>query len=92
MLNGSTLKICFLMIVITLCALLVMLVAGVVFFKFPIEDSKILLGMMGIPALFGMIAQAFIHANITDVSNKQAIVAPTVPVAPITIPVVEVKP
>lgn len=83
MLNGSTLKICFLMIVFTLCAVVLFLVIGVIFYKFPVDESKLLLGMLGISALFGGITQAFIHANIIEASNKQDILAPTVPVAPL---------
>lgn len=64
--NGSTLKICFLMIVFTLCAVVLFLVGGVIFCKFPIEDTKLMLGMLGISALFGGITQAFIHANIIE--------------------------
>lgn len=66
MLNGSTLKICFLMIVITLCTVVLFVTVGVIFFKFPIDESKAILGMMGISALFGGITQAFIHSNIAE--------------------------
>ena len=82
------LKMCFLMIVSTLCAIVLFLVIGVIFCKFPLEESKMIIAMLGVSSLFGGICQAFIHANITDVSNKQAIVAPVVPVAPI-IPIVQ---
>lgn len=87
-LNGQSLKIAFLMIVCTMCLVVVFLVYGVIFCKFPLEESKMIIAMLGVATLFGGICQAFIHANITDVSNKQAIVAPTVPVAQIT-PIVE---
>lgn len=84
MLNGSTLKICFLMIVITMCLILLIMVAGVVWFKFPLEDSKLIIGMLGTATLFGSISQAFIHSNIVDASNKQANVAPSPIVTTIT--------
>lgn len=85
-LNGQTLKLCFLMIVSTLCLIVLFLVGGVIFCHFPIEESKMMIGLLGVSSLFGGICQAFIHANITDVSNKQAIVAPVVPTAPIVAP------
>ena len=66
MLNGSTLKICFLMIVITLCCVVLMLIAGMIWFKFDVNISKEIFGMLGMSALFGMIAQAFIHSNIAE--------------------------
>lgn len=66
MLNGSTLKICFLMIVITLCTIVLFLVGGIVFCHFDLVTSKEILGMLGISALFGMISQAFIHSNIAE--------------------------
>ena len=66
MLNGSTLKICFLMIVTTLCFIVVALIIGIVFFHFDLTTSKEIFGMLGISALFGMISQAFIHSNIAE--------------------------
>ena len=90
MLNGSTLKICFLMIVTTLCLIVLFLIVGIIFCKFDLTVSKEIVGMLGISALFGMICQAFIHANITDVANKQDIIAPTVPTTPLA--TTEVKP
>jgi len=69
--NGNTLKLCFMGIVGTLCILLIVLTIGAATDKLPIENYTRLIGILGIPALFGMIAQAFIHANIADVANKQ---------------------
>ena len=66
MLNGSTLKICFLMIVITLCCVVLMLISGMIWFHFDVNISKEIFGMLGMSALFGMIAQAFIHSNIAE--------------------------
>jgi hypothetical protein len=66
MLNGSALKLAFLMIVFTMCLIVLSLVAGVIFFKFPVDDTKMMLGMLGISGLFGVIIQSFVHANIAD--------------------------
>jgi hypothetical protein len=66
MLNGSTLKICFLMIVTTLCLIVLFLIIGIVFCHFDLTTSKEIFGMLGISALFGMISQAFIHSNIAE--------------------------
>lgn len=66
MMNGATLKTAFIMIVFTLCSIVMFLVIGVIFFKFPIDDTKMMLGMLGISALFGGITQAFIHSNIAE--------------------------
>jgi hypothetical protein len=66
MFNGSALKIAFLMIVFTMCVIVMSLVIGVIFFKFPVDDSKMMLGILGISGLFGVIIQSFVHANIAD--------------------------
>gem|GEM_PF-5080740 len=54
------------MIVFTMCLIVLSLVAGVIFFKFPVDDTKMMLGMLGISGLFGVIIQSFVHANIAD--------------------------
>lgn len=80
MLNGSTLKICFLGIVITLCMLLIVLTLGAAAGKLPIENYTRLIGILGIPALFGMICQAFIHANINSAAKEDtSSIPPPVP-------------
>lgn len=68
-LNGQTLKICFLMIVGTLCTLLIVLTAGAAFHKVDMPVYVELIGGLGITGLFGAIIQAFIHAN--QVQNPQ---------------------
>lgn len=88
MLNGNVLKIAFLIIVFTLCSLLFWLTIGAAFFHLPMDDYAKLVGMLGIMGIFGGIVQAYIHANIADVTNKQAIASPTVPVEQIK-PIVE---
>ncbi|MFI4963269.1 MAG: hypothetical protein ACHP6H_05370 [Legionellales bacterium] len=79
--NGNTLKVCFLGIVGTLCLLLLILTAMAAIGKLPLENYGRLLGILGIPALFGMISQAFIHANIAD-SAQKGLNAPTTPLKP----------
>lgn len=72
MLNGSTLKYCFLMIVATFCTILIGLSVGVAFKVIEIPMYVQLMGELGISGLFGSIIQAFIHSNMAD-SNKEAI-------------------
>lgn len=81
MLNGSTLKIVFLVIVGTLCAVLVVLTGMAAFAKISPDLYEKLITVLGIPTLFGMIAQAFIHANL-DNKDSHANVAPGVPIKP----------
>ena len=64
MLNGNTLKMVFLGIVATLCIILLGLTLMSVAGKLPVETYKELVGILGIPTLFGMIVQSFIHADI----------------------------
>lgn len=70
MLNGSTLKIVFLGIVATLCFILLIMTILVSLGKIQVETYGHILGILGIPALFGMISQAFIHANINSAAKE----------------------
>ena len=70
-LNGQTLKICFLMIMITLCCLLIGLTVAVCFKVIPITDYAHLIGILGISTLFGAISQAFVHSNIAEALKIQ---------------------
>lgn len=74
--NGNVLKLAFLIIVMTLCALLVALTLGAAFFHLPLEDYTRLVGMLGIMGIFGGVVQAYIHANIAD----KAYSSPTMPI------------
>ena len=69
MLNGSTLKYCFLGIVGTMCFLLISLTLGVAIGKLPMDEYMRLVGTLGISSLFGVIIQAFVHANITEAAK-----------------------
>lgn len=70
MLNGSTLKICFLMIVATFCVILIGLSVGVAFKRIEIPMYVQLMGELGISGLFGSIIQAFIHSNMIDAKSS----------------------
>ncbi len=71
MLNGQTLKVCFLMIVGTLCLLLVSLTICAGLGRLPLENYTRLLGILGIPTLIGVIVQSFLHSNQYDNSKDK---------------------
>lgn len=62
----NLLKVGFSVIVGTLAVVLIGLTAMVVFNKFPVESYKGILEILGIPTLFGMIVQSFIHIGQGD--------------------------
>lgn len=85
MLNGNTLKIAFLIIVGTLCAVFAVLTIGTGFKFIPLPDYVQLLGEMGLIGIFTQIVQAFIHYNQNGGSNEKSnpISAPVVVNAPV---------
>ena len=79
-------------IVTTLCLILLIITAMAAIGKLPLENYGRLLGILGIPALFGMISQAFIHANIADSSKGGTTEPQKQPTMPIEATKIEVKP
>lgn len=83
MLNGSCLKMAFLMIVGTLCIMSAVLTLGTAFKLIQFDTYVQLIGELGVGSLFGGIVQAFIHANINDnggsnvQSDKPVVAEPT---------------
>ncbi len=75
--GGNILKTAFTGIVGTLCAVLFLLTAMVVFRNFPVETYKGILEVLGIPTLFGMIVQSFIHQKPEDVPHENQIIQST---------------
>lgn len=61
--NGDTLKVVFIGIIMTLCLVLLALTGLAAFGKISIEIYEKMMGVLGIPTLFGMIAQSFLHAD-----------------------------
>lgn len=70
--TGNILKTAFTGIVGTLCAVLMLLTVMVIWKNFPIETYKGILEVLGIPTLFGMIVQSFIHQKPEDVINEKS--------------------
>ncbi len=69
----NVLKTAFTAIVGTLCATLLLLTVMVIFKNFPLETYKGILEVLGIPTLFGMIVQSFIHQKPEDIPNASQI-------------------
>lgn len=67
----NILKTAFTGIVGTLCLVLLLLTIMVVFRNFPVETYKGILEVLGVPTLFGMIVQSFIHQKPEDVPNEK---------------------
>lgn len=75
--GSNVLKTAFTLIVGTLCTVLLILTAMVILHKEPLEDYKGILEVLGIPTLFGMIVQSFIHQKPEDIPNEKANVTST---------------
>lgn len=68
----NILKTAFTGIVGTLCIILVLLTIMVVWCGFNVETYKGILEVLGIPTLFGMIVQSFIHQKPEDIPNASS--------------------
>lgn len=77
MMPVNILRTAFTGIVGTLCFILILLTIMVVFRNFPVDTYKGVLEVLGIPTLFGMIVQSFIHQKPEDVPNDQTKVIST---------------
>lgn len=73
----NILKTAFTGIVGTLCLVLLLLTIMVVFRNFPVETYKSILEVLGVPTLFGMIVQSFIHQKPEDVPHENQIISTT---------------
>lgn len=71
----NTLKIAFNVIVGTLCIILVAMTALTLIGKVPLDTYKGILEVLGIPTLFGMIVQSFIHSNQNGGSNASNLIS-----------------
>lgn len=64
--NRDVLKNVFLIIMVTLCAVLLLLTGAALWHKMSLDDYKGIMEILGIPTLIGMIVTSFIHANISN--------------------------
>lgn len=76
--NGSTLKVMFMTIVVTFCAILIIAATLLLFGRISSDIFEKIVDKLGIITLFSMIAQSFLHtdANKNGIPDAQETIKP----------------